>query len=241
MLMGRPPCPYKEGFTLQLRPHQPPPAIYSRDTARQGQHAEWWWIIPSRWKSPESSPEIKTGRPSQRVVAKIYDPLYYSISQRPDSNLTHAADSHYPRKEAVYEHLDAQEHGGEFTPTYHGSWTFDFPTSHPNVPGVHRRAVRAVNMDWVDGESLDDVNEVLRNKLVFPAPVKRDDAGRPDYKAGPQPPLGLMDIDFERWPADDGDERPENPIDRRWPINLFGGDKKALYRPVKCDTISLSM
>lgn len=98
-----------------------------------------------------------------RVVAKIYDPLYY----KPDycnSQLIYVVDKFYARE------------ASSPTPRYYGSWTLEMAASHAGVPDVTSRTVRIILMEQVLGLSLEDV---LLNVLED----KRFDAEREGYLA----------------------------------------------------------
>ncbi|KAB5583390.1 hypothetical protein GE09DRAFT_1278616 [Coniochaeta sp. 2T2.1] len=113
----------------------------------------------------------QVGSREQRMVAKIYDPLYYPYDGNTGGggpvDATYYADMHYSREAAAYEMLRSQGVDGVFAPGYHGSWTFDW-TMKPSVPDNncrYLRPVRLILMDELKGiiiESLDKQQSLYR-------------------------------------------------------------------------------
>jgi len=92
-------------------------------------------------------------------VAKIYDPLYYSFSDRDFGtpvDVTYRADQDYSREAAAFEDLKADGADGRFSPKYYGSWTFDMPLI--GTPPV-LRPVRLVLMEYIKGTDLWTIME----------------------------------------------------------------------------------
>ncbi|KAB5585734.1 hypothetical protein GE09DRAFT_35267 [Coniochaeta sp. 2T2.1] len=105
----------------------------------------------------------QVGSRAQRLVAKIYDPLYYPYGDNTEGgpvDVTYHADMQYSREAAAYEMLHSQGVDGVFAPGYHGSWTFDW-TMKPSVPDQncrYLRPVRLVLMDELKGISMDELD-----------------------------------------------------------------------------------
>ncbi|KAK3296477.1 uncharacterized protein B0H64DRAFT_321486 [Chaetomium fimeti] len=108
-------------------------------------------VTPSPW--PQGPDE---------VVAKIFDPLYYSFESPHASHeaddVAWFADVHYTHEAAALHHLDEMRKGGRTglsAPEYFGSWTFTLPITHAGQR-VHR-SVRLVLMENIEGCSMRDV------------------------------------------------------------------------------------
>ncbi|KAI0865901.1 hypothetical protein F4860DRAFT_526284 [Xylaria cubensis] len=90
------------------------------------------------------------------AVAKIYDPLYYPFYER-STDLVWGADLDYSREADAYRHLQttkALQKSG-FAPEYYGSWTFDLTLTLQNE--VHKRPVRLLLIEHIDGSSILDL------------------------------------------------------------------------------------
>jgi hypothetical protein len=93
-----------------------------------------------------------------KAVAKIFDPLYYSFSDKLVSvpvDTVRMADQDYSREAVAYEHLRKVDHTGSFTAKYFGSWTFTLSIIHANKK--HLRPVRLVLIEYLDGSSIRDL------------------------------------------------------------------------------------
>lgn len=89
----------------------------------------------------------------QIYAAKIYDPLYYSYTDREFGtpvDVTWLADQHYSRECAAYEDLSKAEVDGILVPKYYGSWTFNMALLHTQAV----RPVRMILMEWISGSSM---------------------------------------------------------------------------------------
>lgn len=96
---------------------------------------------------------------SYTAVAKIFDPLYYSFSNKSVSDqpvdVAYLADGDYSREAAAYEHLQATGQTGSFAPGFYGSWTFTLPITHGGV--LRHRPVRLLLIEYLDGACLRDL------------------------------------------------------------------------------------
>lgn len=115
-------------------------------------------------KLSESTNETST------VVAKIFDPLYYSfrnkIARHEPVDVAFEADGDYSRESAAYEHLKQTNQAGSFAPDYYGSWTFNLPIRHQGV--VRQRPVRLILIEHLQGtcmrELCNNPNTLTLNK-----------------------------------------------------------------------------
>lgn len=119
------------------------------------------------------------------AVAKIYDPLYYGISDlHPNFEccIMHKADGHYSREAAAYEAIRKARFPmeGASTPEYFGSWTFQVP--HPD-PAARKaasgaatpplqRPVRLVLIESLKGCSVHDL--MFDHKFEYIPSVQSD-------------------------------------------------------------------
>jgi serine/threonine protein kinase len=111
---------------------------------------------------------VKDGRGAQvvvgnnRVVAKIYDPLYYLHNDgsvvRAIDDFTFLADSDYTREAAAYNELKAK-FGGNEIPYFFGSWTCNIST--PTPLGLKIRPVRLILIEYLQGTSLLELKPTL--------------------------------------------------------------------------------
>ena len=104
------------------------------------------------------------------VVAKIFDPLYYSfrneIAGDEPVDVAFEADGDYSREAAAYQHLKQTNQTGSFAPDYYGSWTFNLPICHQGV--VRQRPVRLILIEHLQGtcmrELCNDLQTLVLNK-----------------------------------------------------------------------------
>ncbi|KAF9697531.1 hypothetical protein EKO04_004122 [Ascochyta lentis] len=97
------------------------------------------------------------------LVAKIYDPLFYSFQNQEFSefnvDVTTAADSEYSIEAAAYSKLQQTPVEGSITPQYYGSWTIDIAS---NVQGEYiTREVRMILVEHVPGVRMVDIDPDL--------------------------------------------------------------------------------
>jgi len=102
------------------------------------------------------------GKKPFKVVAKIFDPLYYSYVDGMFGDMpvfvTFYADRDYSHEAAAYEHLQEAGMTGGFVPEYYGSWTFTLPIRHGNA--TLQRSVRLILMEWIPGPTMFDLCKV---------------------------------------------------------------------------------
>jgi len=100
--------------------------------------------------------ESEAGQKRCEVVAKIYDPLYYSfpnkIAPSVPTDVCFYADVDYSREAAAYEYLQKAGQTGDFAPEYYGSWTFAIPIQHGGMTML--RPVRLVLIEWLKGPTI---------------------------------------------------------------------------------------
>lgn len=82
------------------------------------------------------------------VVAKIFDPLYYTWNL---DDVVYWADRHYSCEAAAYEHVKRVGIDGKYLPRYHGCWTFEVHLA--NQPDKKRK-VRMILMDYIPGSAM---------------------------------------------------------------------------------------
>ena len=87
------------------------------------------------------------------LVAKIYDPLFYSAYQ--NSSVIMRADYDYSREAAAYDELRGPFES-TIIPRYHGSWTCDVCVDTPSGP--RKRPVRLILMEFIDGVCMQDLD-----------------------------------------------------------------------------------
>ncbi|KAH6855862.1 hypothetical protein B0I37DRAFT_365995 [Chaetomium sp. MPI-CAGE-AT-0009] len=107
--------------------------------------------------TPNPFPQESSG-----IVAKIFDPLYYSFEAREAAyvpeNVARLADVHYTHEAAALDHLDTMCKAGRTglaAPKYFGSWTFTLPIVHAGTQ--RQRSVRLVLMENIKGRSISSV------------------------------------------------------------------------------------
>ncbi|KZM18891.1 uncharacterized protein EKO05_0010396 [Ascochyta rabiei] len=91
------------------------------------------------------------------LVAKIYDPMFYSYGEQPDLKIdvSSMADSDYSNEAAAYSELQGTPAQGSIVPEYHGSWTMEIMSV---VRDEHiTRRVRMILMDYVPGIRMLDI------------------------------------------------------------------------------------
>lgn len=84
------------------------------------------------------------------VIAKIFDPLYYSWGEYDNA---YWADRHYSCEAAGYEHAVLEGKDGQWLPKYHGSWTFEMDLDLANQPDK-KREVRMILLEYIPGSSM---------------------------------------------------------------------------------------
>lgn len=178
-------CPYVLGATFTAHRHQPPPPFggnYSsrsrpnQDDLRDVSQLEWCITNPPAAGSTIINEAytftiistIRTGsdcgaqlvRTNDGLVAKIYDPLFYSFRNRMCSrfrvDVAFDADSDYAREAAAYQALQGTFAEDNITARYHKSWTIDIVTNLKGKDVI--RAVRLILVEYVPGTPMADID-----------------------------------------------------------------------------------
>jgi hypothetical protein len=183
------PCPpYREGFRITAFRHQPPePFGLGYDTDTPIEQPGWQNLSqldyclsrsPSEGRTDSDlrknmviTSTIRTGQQrgaqivvvDQTMVAKIYDPLYYSALNEygTQDDVVRDADADYCREAAAFEELQKSPEALTVTPAYYGTWTTDVETrvrrsSRKNEK--HTRTVRFILMERLHGTCMVDVD-----------------------------------------------------------------------------------
>jgi hypothetical protein len=87
-------------------------------------------------------------------VAKIYDPLYYKLTQRLDVVQDAAAD--YSIETAAYQNLQGTRFEGDVTAKFYGSWAIDVPLQHDGKEIT--RTVYMILLEFVEGVCMRDID-----------------------------------------------------------------------------------
>ncbi|KAM0326201.1 hypothetical protein ACHAQA_006798 [Verticillium albo-atrum] len=116
-----------------------------------------------------------------KVVAKIYDPLYYPFKHwywDQPVDVTAEADGEYSREVAAYEHLKDKRFTGKFAPDYFGCWTL---AVHDQSSPPKYRPVCLILMEYIDGLSISSLSSTAyryHNQPLQPAPEAGDEKQR---------------------------------------------------------------
>ena len=101
---------------------------------------------------------------SDRLVAKIFDPLYYPDPTKREECDPHTNISWMPTRAANFHHCNEIETyralsllGGKVIPKFYGSFTMDIP-----YDGHHTRAVRLIILERIHGISMAKAEPILR-------------------------------------------------------------------------------
>ncbi|KAK2757522.1 hypothetical protein FQN54_004491 [Arachnomyces sp. PD_36] len=109
--------------------------------------------------SPSPSPLGEGLTKQQRLVAKIYDPLYF-----PDEdgylNPFLCVDKHYTHEAAAYSMLSNLQ--GTKIPNYYGSYTLSLPVVRPQDEKPVYRRVRLILIEFINGQAMRDVSNPKR-------------------------------------------------------------------------------
>ncbi|CAO2650093.1 Nn.00g013850.m01.CDS01 [Neocucurbitaria sp. VM-36] len=191
----KPRLPYAKGFTFTALRHEPPEP-FGRGYITEHPPAQENWEALSQTDYCLACPPlegqthseqkqtltitstIRTGydRGAQLVVvnnsmvAKIYDPLYYNGTDEcgyKEDVVLHA-DSDYSCEAAAYTQLQKSQGAKDVTPSFHGTWTIKVETLVGKIgqQNTHRRHVRLILMEWLRGESMDNVRAVYLRRPV---------------------------------------------------------------------------
>ncbi|CRK21119.1 hypothetical protein BN1708_012995, partial [Verticillium longisporum] len=114
-----------------------------------------------------------------RVVAKIYDPLYYPFlgcALPYASDVVRQADIDLSREAAVYQHFKTMGTDGQFAPKYYGAFTMPMRS---NIAGQYR-PVCLILLEYIDGSTMRALCTVPYNRI--PALVPGPHAGNDDQR-----------------------------------------------------------
>ncbi|GAB1198166.1 hypothetical protein APSETT444_007474 [Aspergillus pseudonomiae] len=103
--------------------------------------------------------------PSTRVVAKLYDPLYYDHSAD-DVDPFLFVDVEYTQESAAYRYLHAQ--GQKYIPNYYGSYSMDITHYDHQF-----RTVRLILLEHVNGQSMTTLRPIDFPDYVWKAVMKQ--------------------------------------------------------------------
>ena len=192
----KPKLPYVEGCKINIAKHEPPtPFGPGYDTKPPPMQEKWATLsqaeyclscsptegrtVPGESQCLTITSIIRTGydRGAQLVevnrtmVAKIYDPLYYSGFDEfggRKQNVVQIAEGDYSREAAAYEKLQSSTAASAVTPAYFGSWTTEVETvvGKPGQQTTHKRQVRLILIERLHGECMDWVAPCYLRKAV---------------------------------------------------------------------------
>ncbi|PNH71569.1 hypothetical protein VD0001_g5998, partial [Verticillium dahliae] len=114
-----------------------------------------------------------------RVVAKIYDPLYYpflACALPYASDVVRQADMDLSREAAVYQHFKTMGTDGQFAPKYYGAFTMPMRS---HIAGKYR-PVCLILLEHIDGSTMRASCTVPYNRI--PALVPGPHAGNDDQR-----------------------------------------------------------
>ncbi|CAK7224232.1 hypothetical protein SEUCBS140593_005505 [Sporothrix eucalyptigena] len=113
------------------------------------------------------------GDDKDKYVAKIYDGVYYDDDNWWFGDMSIDADSDYSVEVAAYEHLHGEGASGRYTPTYHGSYTFDLPVPQGESGESGRPATRPVRLIIIEYVAGTSMFALLKKGVVDTIPVPR--------------------------------------------------------------------
>jgi hypothetical protein len=201
-----PTIPYRKGFVITAIRHEPPePFGFHYDTKHPPEYPDWRklsqidYCLSRPPSAGRTDPEvqkcltitstIRTGRHrgaqvvvvDRTMVAKIYDPLYYSALNDcgTQNNIVRDADRDYRCEAAAFEQLQSSSGALSVTPAYYGTWTMDVETPVQRSHGRMEKRIRPVRfilMERIHGWcmlNLDpyDLEEEIRSVILKKAIV----------------------------------------------------------------------
>ncbi|KLJ11865.1 hypothetical protein EMPG_12986 [Blastomyces silverae] len=146
--LPKPPVPYVEGwvFTAQSHIHPPPTQILNLVRVGDGCNAQVFTVEVLE----EARPNLPCFHSNRKLVAKIYDPLYFN-DEEGFLNPFLCVDKHYTHETHAYGVLSKSQ--GEQVPTFYGSYSLDIP-----VEGSKIRTVRLILLEYIPGISMQQAN-----------------------------------------------------------------------------------
>jgi hypothetical protein len=193
----RKPClPYKKGFKITAMRHEPPePFGLGYNTQCRPSPKGWKEMSqtdyciscpplegrtdPDVCKSLTITSTIRTGQHkgaqivvvNDTMVAKIFDPLYYSHfnEYHTVNDVVYDADSDYCHEAAAFTKLQESAQARAVIPAYYGTWTMDIENPvkvSRSKRALHTRAVRLILMERLNGICMVNIDPFdLRKKL----------------------------------------------------------------------------
>jgi hypothetical protein len=191
------PClPYRKGFVISALRHEPPEPFGMRYNTKTPAEQKGWKNMsqteycvsrpPLEGRTVEGvrqslciTSTLRTGhhRGAQIVVvdktmvAKIYDPLYYSALNDcgTQDDVVIDADGDYCREAAAYEQLQKSAAVAAVIPAFYGTWTIDVETPIKRRGRKKTKVIRAVRMILIErifGDCMDNVDAYdLRERI----------------------------------------------------------------------------
>jgi hypothetical protein len=196
-----PNTPYRKGFVITATRHEPlEPFGFGYDTDHPPEHPGWEKlsqvdyclsrppsadrIDPEVRKCLTITSTLRTGRHrgaqivvvDHTMVAKIYDPLYYSALNEygGHDDVVRNADRDYRCEAAAFEQLQNSIEAQAVTPVYYGTWSMEVetPVKQPSRKLFkHIRPVRFILMERIYGDCMinvdpDDLREEVRSIIL---------------------------------------------------------------------------
>ncbi|ROW04442.1 hypothetical protein VMCG_05091 [Cytospora schulzeri] len=112
--------------------------------------------------------ECHLGNPKDRLVAKIFDPLYLNLDGYENYSPTYFCERHYSCEAAAYQRIKERGLDGRFTPRFEGSWSFEIPVRVDKDREV-RREVRLILQELIPGDTVKALIESKAAQKINPA------------------------------------------------------------------------
>lgn len=112
--------------------------------------------------------ECHLGNPNNRLVAKIFDPLYLNLDGYEDYSPTYFCERHYSCEAAAYQRIKERGLDGKFTPRFESSWSFDLPVR-VNKDREVCREVRLILQELIPGDTVKALIESKAAQKINPA------------------------------------------------------------------------
>lgn len=182
----KPRLPYKVGSEFTATVHSPPPPFGGRYTAKpppQSRHFDQ--LTLTEYYLNSETPNARTSTTPSRdfriasiiragtnvraqvvvvkdaMVAKIYDPLFYSDGDEGcEQDFLLATHGEYSREAAAYQQIQTSPVAKAVTPAFYGTWTTEVPTlvcAH-GQKNTHTRIVCMILLEYLQGECMQDVD-----------------------------------------------------------------------------------
>jgi hypothetical protein len=192
----KPFLPYRKGVKITAMQHEPPEPFGMWYSTERRPSPEGWEKMsqldyciscpplegatePSICKSLTITSTIRTGRHQgaqivvvdHTMVAKIYDPLYYSFYNDcgTKDDVVWDADSDYTCEAACFRKLQESAEARAVIPAYYGTWTMNVKTPvkvSRYKKLLYTRPVRFILMERLRGDCMDDIDPFDMRKRV---------------------------------------------------------------------------